>query len=50
MVVLLARQGGLDAVFDVPEEMIRSGPRGKDRLTSSSQPRQRGRETQGVYS
>ncbi|WP_158554915.1 efflux RND transporter periplasmic adaptor subunit, partial [Methylovirgula sp. 4M-Z18] len=27
MVVQLARQGGLDAVFDVPEELIRTGPR-----------------------
>jgi RND family efflux transporter MFP subunit len=27
MVVQLARQGGRDAVFDVPEELIRTGPR-----------------------
>jgi membrane fusion protein, multidrug efflux system len=27
MVVELARQGGRDAVFDVPEQLIRSGPR-----------------------
>jgi membrane fusion protein, multidrug efflux system len=27
MVVQLARQGGRDAVFDVPEQLIRSGPR-----------------------
>ncbi|WP_339071865.1 efflux RND transporter periplasmic adaptor subunit [Methylovirgula sp. 4M-Z18] len=27
MVVQVARQGGLDAVFDVPEELIRTGPR-----------------------
>ncbi|HVO01235.1 MAG TPA: efflux RND transporter periplasmic adaptor subunit [Candidatus Cybelea sp.] len=27
MIVQLARQGGLDAVFDVPEELIRTGPR-----------------------
>lgn len=27
MVVQLARQGGLDAVFDVPEQLIRTGPR-----------------------
>jgi RND family efflux transporter MFP subunit len=27
MVVLVARQGGRDAVFDVPEQLIRTGPR-----------------------
>jgi RND family efflux transporter MFP subunit len=27
MVVQLARQGGLDAVFDVPEHLVRTGPR-----------------------
>jgi len=27
MIVQLARQGGRDAVFDVPEQLIRSGPR-----------------------
>ena len=27
MIVQLARQGGRDAVFDVPEELIRTGPR-----------------------
>ena len=27
MIVQLARQGGLDAVFDVPEQLIRTGPR-----------------------
>jgi len=27
MVVQLARQGGRDAVFDVPEQLVRSGPR-----------------------
>ena len=27
MIVQLARQGGIDAVFDVPEELIRTGPR-----------------------
>jgi hypothetical protein len=27
MVVQLARQGGRDAVFDVPERLIRTGPR-----------------------
>ena len=28
MVMQVARQGGRDAVFDVPEELIRTGPRG----------------------
>ena len=27
MIVQLARQGGRDAVFDVPEQLIRTGPR-----------------------
>jgi RND family efflux transporter MFP subunit len=27
MIVEVARQGGLDAVFDVPEQLIRTGPR-----------------------
>jgi RND family efflux transporter MFP subunit len=27
MIVQLAREGGLDAVFDVPEQLIRTGPR-----------------------
>ena len=40
MIVQLARQGGRDAVFDVPEQLIRTGPR--DPWSRSRSPTTRG--------